>query len=273
MMAVPPFHWCAMSLTLTAADPQREPVTQGRVVLRIAGEPVELLLTVPEGKVGLDRLLPILQGLTNHITDRAEAAEAAQGRPVTCAKGCGACCRQIVPVSQAEARALGKLVDAMPPDRQAHVRARFATALAALEEKGVLAEIDALRATPGAPARALGLRYFAAGVACPFLEDESCSIHPDRPLVCRQYLVTSPPERCSTPEGGVTPVPLPAQPAAALLQADMADSGVPWLPLVYALIWHEQAPEPGPRRTAPEILQDVIGRLAGPIPPDHASGH
>jgi Fe-S-cluster containining protein len=34
---------------------------------------------------------------------------------------------------------------------------------------------------------------------CPFLEDESCSIHPDRPLVCREYLVTSPAELCAGP--------------------------------------------------------------------------
>ncbi|HEY5241787.1 MAG TPA: YkgJ family cysteine cluster protein [Polyangiaceae bacterium] len=30
-------------------------------------------------------------------------------------------------------------------------------------------------------------------VSCPFLEEESCSIHPDRPPICREYLVTSSP--------------------------------------------------------------------------------
>jgi hypothetical protein len=35
------------------------------------------------------------------------------------------------------------------------------------------------------------VRYFLQGVACPFLEAESCGIHPDRPLACREYLVTS----------------------------------------------------------------------------------
>jgi hypothetical protein len=38
----------------------------------------------------------------------------------------------------------------------------------------------------------LSLEYLALGIACPFLEDESCSIHAERPLACRQHLVTSP---------------------------------------------------------------------------------
>jgi Fe-S-cluster containining protein len=188
---------------------------------------------------------------------------------VTCAKGCGACCRQIVPVSQAEARALGRLVAAMPEARRDHVRQRFRDALAALEVQGLLAEVDAARATPGASARDLGLRYFKAGVACPFLEDEACSIHPERPLACRQYLVTSPPAQCADPvPGSIVPVPVPSRPSTALLLADTAESGVPWLPLVYALIYHDEVPETPPQRTAPAILQDIFGRLKRPQPPE-----
>ena len=260
-----------MALKLSAGDPAREAVNHGHVALAMGGEVVEIDLTVPEGKVSVERLLPILQGLTNFIVDRAEAREASEGRHVTCAKGCGACCRQIVPVSQAEARALGRLVAAMPEPRRAHVRQRFQDALAALEAQGLLAEVDAARATPGASARALGLRYFAAGVPCPFLEDEACSIHPDRPLACRQDLVSSPPTHCADPQpGSITPVPVPSRPSTALLLADTAESGVPWLPLVYALIYHDQVPETPPTRTAPEILQDIFGRLKRPQPPDGA---
>ena len=55
---------------------------------------------------------------------------------------------------------------------------------------------------------------------CPFLEEESCSIHPDRPLVCREYLVTSPAELCAGPtQEGVTPVAVPkVSPAARGLE-------------------------------------------------------
>ena len=54
------------------------------------------------------------------------------------------------------------------------------------------------------------------GVPCPFLEDESCSIHPERPLVCREYLVTSPAALCAGPtQEGVTPVAVPKVSMAA----------------------------------------------------------
>ncbi|MBI1220884.1 MAG: hypothetical protein GC186_20375 [Rhodobacteraceae bacterium] len=258
-----------MTLKLSAGDPATEAVNHGRVALAMGGEVVEIDLTVPDGKVSVERLLPILQGLTNFLVDRAEAHAAAEGRQVTCAKGCGACCRQIVPVSQAEARALGRLVAAMPEPRRSHVRQRFQQALSALEAKGLLAEVDAARTTPGADAKAMGLRYFKAGVACPFLEEEACSIHPDRPLACRQYLVTSAPAHCADPAPGrIVPVPVPSRPSTALLLADTAESGVPWLPLVYALIYHDEVPEPAPTRTAPEILQDIFARLKHVPPPE-----
>ncbi len=46
----------------------------------------------------------------------------------------------------------------------------------------------------------LGLRYFALGIPCPFLEDERCTIHSIRPLRCREYMVASPAENCAHPE-------------------------------------------------------------------------
>ncbi|MEZ5279133.1 MAG: hypothetical protein R2770_01565 [Acidimicrobiales bacterium] len=38
-----------------------------------------------------------------------------------------------------------------------------------------------------------------ADVACPLLDDGVCSIRPDRPLACREYLVTSDPKHCAPP--------------------------------------------------------------------------
>lgn len=33
---------------------------------------------------------------------------------------------------------------------------------------------------------------------CPFLQDSACAIYDERPLVCREYLVTNPPAACTT---------------------------------------------------------------------------
>ncbi len=250
------------TLQLLAGDPAREALVVGRVVLVLGDEPVTLELGVPAGPVGFDDLLPILHGLTDHVVERGVAAAEAAGRTVSCRAGCGACCRQLVPISQAEARALAALVAALPEPRCGEIRRRFDAALQALHAGGVVAEIDAARAVAGEAAPDLGLRYFERGVACPFLEDEACSIHPDRPLSCRQYLVTSPAAHCAAPSPAtIDMVALPARPSRALLLADAEDSGATWMPLVYALAYADEVPPPARARTAADLLRDVFSRL------------
>ena len=84
----------------------------------------------------------------------------------------------------------------MPEPRRTEVRARFADAVAKIEAAGLLPEARAFDSLPDEQYLALHPRYFALQIACPFLEDESCSIYSQRPLVCREYLVTSPAEYC-----------------------------------------------------------------------------
>ncbi len=253
----------APPLLLSAGDPGRDTLATGRVTLVMGGEPVEVELSVPTGVVAFDDLLPVLHGLTDFLVDRGVAAAEAAGLKISCRAGCGACCRQIVPISQAEARHLARLVEAMPEPRRTQVRERFDAALAALDAGGLLEAIDAAREQVDGDARVeLGRRYFGQGVACPFLEDESCGIHPERPLSCRQYLVTSPADRCRTPSPEtIDTVTLPARPTQALLLADGDDSGAPWMPLVYALAYAANIPPPEPTRSAPDILRDVFSRL------------
>ena len=250
------------TLQLLAGDPARDALVVGRVVLVLGEEPVTLELGVPPGPVGFEDLLPILHGLTDFVVDRGVAAAEAAGRTISCRAGCGACCRQLVPVSQAEARELAALVAAMPEPRRNEIRRRFDAALQTLHAGGVLTEIDAARDDTSGAAKDLGMRYFRQGVACPFLEDEACSIHPDRPLSCRQYLVTSPAAHCASPSlATIEMVTLPARPSQALLLADSEDAGATWMPLVYALGYADEVPGRAHVRTAPDILRDVFSRF------------
>ena len=150
-------------------------------------------ITVPSGPVEAAEVVPALQGLVNAVVGAAEA-----GKTVSCRKGCGACCRQLVPVSLSEGERLLHVVDALPQERREALQSRFAAAEAVIEAAG-------LGQREGRSDRELSAAYFALGLPCPFLEDESCSIHPERPLVCREYLVTSPAELCAGPaQEGVT---------------------------------------------------------------------
>src|SRR5205814_9591713 len=123
-------------------------------------------ITVPSAQVPASEIVPALQGLVNAVVAAAEKDQA-----VSCRKGCGACCRQLVPISRTEGERLLQLIDTMPAERRKTLLARFAAAETAIEGAG-------LKDRAGRTDRELSAAYFALRLPCPFLEDESCSIHP-----------------------------------------------------------------------------------------------
>ena len=182
-------------------------------VLNVAGMRVEFNLTVPKAPVGPAAVLPVLQTLWTTIeADLVEGVER-QGRRISCGPSCGACCRQLVPISRIEARHLADLVEALPEPRRSAVRERFAEALRRLEEAGLLETLRRPESLGPDDRSPLGMAYFRLGIPCPFLEQESCSIHADRPLACREYLVTSPAENCaqSDPREDIEGVSMPVR--------------------------------------------------------------
>src|ERR1700730_5623576 len=89
-------------------------------------------ITVPTASVPAAEIVPALQGLVNAVVEAAEA-----GKTVSCRKGCGACCRQLVPVSRTEGERLLQLVESMPAERRAALSMRFAAAEAAIDRAGL----------------------------------------------------------------------------------------------------------------------------------------
>lgn len=88
---------------------------------------------------------------------------------IACRAGCSWCCHQIVGITLAELSLLAEAVAALPPERQAAIRAR----------------------TDAILARGRGLdqaQWWAAQIPCPLLEEDGlCGVHAQRPLPCRGY--------------------------------------------------------------------------------------
>lgn len=233
-----------------------------RIELSIAGRPLHLSLEVPAGPTRRRALLPIFRGIADSVVDISVQAVEARGERVSCRKGCGACCRQLVPITEPEAHALRDLVDHMPPQRRAVVEARFADARERLERAGLLDLLLDPAHGDAATRRNLGLAYFALGIACPFLEDEACSIHADRPIACREYLVTSPAAHCAAPSAdGVRTVPLAGRVSNAVGRTVApADGPAPWVPLILAPEWARAREEEAPR-TGRELIEEFFRQL------------
>ena len=209
-------------------------------------------ITVPQAPVPATGVVPALQGLVNAVVAAAEAGLMKSGQSISCRKGCGACCRQLVPVSRTEGERLLALIETLPADRRERLHARFAAAEAIIDHAG-------LSERGGRSDRELSLAYFALAIPCPFLEEESCSIHPERPLVCREYLVTSPAELCAGPsQEGVTPV---AVPKVSMAARGLQDDGEAWFPLALLMKWAKTRPRSDVRRTGPEWVQRFLSAL------------
>ncbi len=229
-------------------------------------------LSVPPGAVRLAEMAWNAMAIDERLIGMAVASEAKQGRQVSCKKGCGACCRQAVPLSPAEAWMIADVVASLPPDRKAEALARFATAKQRLADAGFgerslhhAGEQEVLR---------LGLDYFKLGIPCPFLVDESCSIHPNRPSACREFLVSSPAENCSDPgANGVRSIPTAANLTEALskLSALVMGGDPRTIPMTLALEWAAANRDEGVKRYDPTLLLTALVEFLGSSRPAEPS--
>ena len=244
----------------------------GTASISINGVPTELQVTVPAGPVKPQRMLPILQKMANAFVEASVAVVEAGGKAISCKAGCGACCRQPVPISEIEVYRIAELVDAMPEPRRTMVRDRFA---AACEHFHSIGWFDRMNAHYGSgqpketledlrAAQAVIVEYFSEGTSCPFLENGSCSIYDDRPLICREYLVTSPAENCSAPSAEtVRMIELVAKPSKAALglggTGRLKDYGL--LTLIRALEIAAAVPEDFDERPGPQWMDEFLARF------------
>jgi len=208
---------------------------------RILGESVKVEMPAPPARMRLNDILPALHSLQDGF---AAVAIRRHGQPVTCAKGCAACCRiQPVPVTPVEAYALLLLVEGLPEPRRLVVRSRFAECEARLREAG-LADgfLEGRRPASEEEAEAEARQYLGLRLSCPFLENDMCGIYEARPFTCREYYVTSPKDLCADPLANqVMTVPgiLQGIEANRLTASAFLGSAAFAVPLTLALIYAE----------------------------------
>ncbi|HSU26066.1 MAG TPA: YkgJ family cysteine cluster protein [Pyrinomonadaceae bacterium] len=239
----------------------------GEVHLNLKGNPIEMQMTVPATPVKPQRMLPILQKMTSALVEAS-----AEGRNISCKAGCGACCRQPVPISEMEVYQIAELVESMPEPRRSVIKQRFADGVTHFHEIGWFDRMNR-KYDGGRPKESIDdvrdaqktvVEYFHEGVPCPFLEEESCSIHPDRPLACREYLVTSPAENCKSPSAqNIRMVPLWAKPSKAAKSVGptgrLQSAGL--LVLIRALELAEAVPESFEEKTGERWMADFFSQL------------
>src|SRR5262249_27795729 len=131
--------------------------------VRLSGEgwQLEAELTVPNAPMYLRQALPLVQALADQVVDAGVQMAEAQGEQVSCKKGCGACCRQLVPMAEVEARNIRGVVEALPEPRRSVVKERFAAARQRLAAAGLLEKLEQRSSWAEGAGRTIGVDYFA----------------------------------------------------------------------------------------------------------------
>jgi Fe-S-cluster containining protein len=255
---------------VTEPDPDPEFVT-AKFALTVFGTRLEANITVSTAPVRMSAMLPVLSSLSDAVIGATVVSAEAMGRKVSCRTGCAACCRQMVPITEDEARRLRDLVERLPEPRRSTIKARFEEANRRLAEAGLLDDLRRPGLLSSEEGRALGRAYFAQQIPCPFLEEESCSIYSDRPLICREYLVTTPAELCANPwDNKIAGIRMPTTLWSVLARLGTPSTEPGSLPVVLlnlALEWADAHPDETAPRAAPEWIQEFFEALSGePIP-------
>jgi Fe-S-cluster containining protein len=214
---------------------------------------------VPAEPVSAVDLLPIIQAF-----DNAVVSAASEGFPVTCTKGCAACCRQVIAISETEAKHLLQLIDSLPPEPKARILARFKEAVEKIKAAGLLDRLKPESLPDPEKRGAAAKEYFHLWIDCPFLDGELCSIHDDRPLTCREYLVLSPPKYCFKPEEGKGQMLIvPRALSNVLYRFGDGEGKAPARMIPLTLLFECELPEQ-PRLPGPQLFENFFRAATAP---------
>ena len=204
------------------------------------GEAKVLVRDVP---ARLSDVAPVAQALASNLSSDACSRQEAGGDSVTCGKGCGACCKYLVPLSVPEAFRLAEDIEAMEEPRRDRVWAAFDTAAERIvRAEGPPLASDGSRNAPDAPdaCHAAGQWYSRLDLPCPLLAENVCSFYAARPVACREHLVTSAPKDCrgfQPGRGRAVDVPVSLVEALGRLAARMEAQPLEAVVLPVALHW------------------------------------
>jgi Fe-S-cluster containining protein len=225
-------------------------------------------LIVSEDDMGLAAFMRSAISVGQELVDLMEAAYERAGKPASCAKGCASCCRQEVPISAPEALLLAECAAALPDARRQGVAVRF-QAIRDRVRAGNAGGRDLPTGTGSAEAKAhvkaQGLAWFRERLDCPFLENEACVAHEDRPFTCRNHLAFTEARHCFEPETGQVRVMNPRfsiGTVMALLAAEFMGEEPVKLPLAALEDWIRMHPEYAARRfPSGELANRFLGLL------------
>ena len=161
-------------------------------------EKVNFSIAFTDTNAKLSDIVPLARSLCNELVTKLINKLRQDGNSVSCCKGCSACCSYMIPFSVPEVFRLNQEISTMPPENRCRIQKTLLdTAGKILKEKPE--NLDTGETTQNKSQiqlSQLNKWYASLKIQCPFLSDNLCEIYHQRPLACREHIVTSTPSFC-----------------------------------------------------------------------------
>ncbi len=219
--------------------------------LDILGEPVHFQINVADRYARLSEMVPFARALSSKLAKIVSDRLSAGGKSVLCRKCCTACCNYLVPLSIPEVFRLRQEVLAMPAEQGKSVmQSCLCAAKKILDERPEDFDINESTQTKNQTQISRLSRWYAGlRLPCPFLSNNMCVSYEQRPIACREHMVTGSAIFCDTrysmPNGDresnhVVQMPVSVLECLAELTAELEQSNTESIMLPLALPWAQE---------------------------------
>jgi Fe-S-cluster containining protein len=167
--------------------------------LDILDTPLDIYIGAKDKMAKLSDLVPLARQLSEEILSITDKKTTESGEAIACRKKCSHCCRYLVPLTIPEAMRLTEEVESRPLwERRFVVESCLLMARCILEltPKSSLEKFINIPLNAGTRFKDLSDWYSRIDLPCPFLVNHLCTIYEQRPIACREHMVTGSNSNC-----------------------------------------------------------------------------
>ncbi len=174
-------------------DPNRTCVP---MEMYVGDRPLRFTISYLNRPVTLAELVPMAWQLADRIIEAIGRNIHESDRRISCRKGCSSCCRYLIPITTAEAYHIRNEIYNQPASEQRTLLRACQIAAQKLIGRKIPSNLFSTSCDFQERLTCLSDWYKELDLPCPFLVNHCCCIYEFRPLVCREYLVTTHPTKC-----------------------------------------------------------------------------
>ncbi|MDD5010634.1 MAG: YkgJ family cysteine cluster protein [Phycisphaerae bacterium] len=165
--------------------------------LDIAGKKIPFHINVMAKNATLADIVPLARKISTKLAIAFVADIREKGHIVPCSKGCCACCSSLIPLSVPEAFRLREELLAIPGNVSNQImRSCINTAEKILDKAQCTAQIEGFLKNRKPRISQINKWYGELKLACPLLSENLCTLYEQRPLACREHIVTGSSASC-----------------------------------------------------------------------------